>query len=185
MISREGSPEGFMIEIDQPQIYSDDDLISLNERILVLYKISDPGNLGTLVRTARAFNWNRVILLDNCVDPFHPECIRSSMGAVLKTKLHSISVSKFHEFIIKKNNIQCYIADSQLSGTSYSKEVLNDSTIALILGSEANGLKEFPQAIYEKCQKLSLKMENDTESLNVAVCGGILMNMYKYKIEKT
>ena len=172
-VTREATPEGIIAEINTPKLLGND--VITDERILFLYRISDPGNLGTLMRTALAFEWNRIVLLDDCVDPFNPECIRSSMGAALKLKLHSIKSSLLKEFI-ESNNIKTYIAD--ISGSTYNEGNYNNThkRIGLVLGSEANGFKGFPNDLYDQLEKISIKMSKDVESLNVAVCGGILMN---------
>ena len=177
VISREGSPEGLLAEIRTPRILTETDQIPLKERVLLLFRISDPGNLGTLIRTAIAFNWNRIVLLDDCVDPFNPECIRSSMGAGLRASLYRIRAEQLEEFS-HKNGIKCLIADSNSDRSSLNNYPLRDrnKSLGLSLGSEANGFVDFPTNFYKSCDKISLKMENNTESLNIAVCGGILMN---------
>ena len=170
-ITRESSPEGIIFEIDIPK--QTPAPISLNDRVLLLYKISDPGNLGTLIRSARALDWNHVVLIDDCVDPFNPETIRSSMGTSLKSNLHFLKSEQLKEFILR-NHINLFIADMK------ADEPVNNDTdrrpLGLLLGSEANGFKGFPKDIYDSFKKICVKISIDTESLNVAVCGGILMN---------
>ena len=172
-VTREATPEGIIVEINTPKLLGND--VVTDERILFLYRISDPGNLGTLMRTALAFEWNRIVLLDDCVDPFNPECIRSSMGAALKLKLHSIKSSLLKEFI-ESNNIKTFIADIADSSFNKGNYINTHKRIGLVLGSEANGFKGFPSDLYNQLEKISIKMTKDVESLNVAVCGGILMN---------
>lgn len=180
IISREGTPEGILAEFETPKVFTETETIPLNEKILFLYKISDPGNLGTLARTARAFNWNHIVLVDECVDPFNPECIRASIGSILKTKVYRVQSKDLQEFM-KRNSVQCYIADTRKGG-SVIKAMKKDSSIGLLLGSEANGFKDFPTSLFNSCEGVSLKMDSETESLNVAICGGILMyNLIKTK----
>jgi RNA methyltransferase, TrmH family len=171
-ITREASPEGIIAEVDIPKAYTD--TICVNENILMLYRISDPGNLGTLLRTAKALDWNRVVLIDNCVDPFNPEAIRSSMGISFKTKLHFIKSENLEKFI-QQNEIKVFIADMSGECHDGNNKILR-RPIGLLLGSEANGFKGFPREIYDFLPKICIKMLNNTDSLNVAVCGGILMN---------
>ena len=179
-VTREASPEGIIAEIEVPRVQSVDAVFAKNEKVLFLFRISDPGNLGTLMRTALAFEWDRIVLLDDCVDPFNPECVRSSMGAALKLKIHRIPSNLMKDFI-EVNGVTAIIADSNTDPTS--TEFLNktDGNIGLVLGSEANGLIGFPKDLYDKLDKISLKMSKNVESLNVAVCGGILMNKFYCK----
>jgi RNA methyltransferase, TrmH family len=171
-ITREASPEGIIAEVDIPKAYTDTKCF--NENILMLYRISDPGNLGTLLRTAKALNWNRVVLIDGCVDPFNPEAIRSSMGSSFKTKLQFIKSENLKKFI-QQNEIKVIIADMNGECDDGNKKIFR-GPVGLLLGSEANGFKGFPREIYDFSPKICIKMSNDTDSLNVAVCGGILMN---------
>lgn len=177
-MTREASPEGVIAEIDIPKVLDESDTIVNIEKVLFLYRISDPGNLGTLMRTALAFEWNRIVLVDDCVDPFNPECIRSSMGAALKLKIHRIRSNALDAFI-RGNNIKALIADSnsEAADTNNHKHQMNTS-FGLILGSEANGFSGFPRDLHETLEKVSVKMSKNVESLNVAVCGGILMNKF-------
>ena len=172
-VTREATPEGIIAEINTPKLLGND--VITDERTLFLYRISDPGNLGTLMRTALAFEWNRIVLLDDFVDPFNPECIKSSMGAALKLKLHSIKSSLMREFI-ESNNFKTFIADISDSIGNEGKYNNTHKRIGLVLGSEANGFKGFPSDLYNQLEKISIKMSKNVESLNVAVCGGILMN---------
>ena len=179
-VTREASPEGIIAEIGIPTVLDENTMNNgsmANERILFLFRISDPGNLGTLMRTALAFEWDRIVLVDDCVDPFNPECIKSSMGAALKLNVHRIK-SDVMGSLIERNNITTMIADS--NSDSYQNEYDNktNQNLGLVLGSEANGFSGFPKELYEKLIKISLKMSDKVESLNVAISGGILMNKF-------
>ena len=175
VVTREASPEGILAEIDTPGVLDDSAIVFDNEKVLFLFRISDPGNLGTLMRTALAFEWNRIVLVDDCVDPFNPECIKSSMGAALKLKIHRIRSDVLDKFI-ERNNLNVMIADSDANADIRDYQNQLCQSIGLVLGSEANGFTGFPSELYEKLSKVSVKMSKHVESLNVAVCGGILMN---------
>ena len=170
-ITREASPEGIIAVVNIPK--STNETVSFNDKILMLYRISDPGNLGTLLRTARALGWNRVVLIDDCVDPFNPETIRSSMGASFKAKLHFIKSEELKNFI-KSNEIKVVIADMTGEFQDVNNKIAR-GPLGLLLGSEANGFNGFPREIYDSAPKICIKMLSDADSLNIAVCGGILM----------
>lgn len=172
-VTREASPEGIIAEIDIPKVLDENEVILDDERVLFLFRISDPGNLGTLMRTALAFDWKRIVLVDDCVDPFNPECIRSSMGSALKLKIHRIGSNLLGSFI-ERNNIIAFIADSSAETHDFKHQI--DTKTGLILGSEANGFSGFPPELMNNLKTISVKMYKDAESLNIAVCGGILMN---------
>lgn len=172
VLTREASPEGIVAEIDIPN-FSTEPILS-EDRVLFLYKISNPGNLGTLLRTARALDWNRVVLIDDCVDPFNPETVRSSMGSSLKTAFSSLKSCDLRNYI-EKYRINLLMADKNGKSVDYYGIEETRRPIGLLLGSEANGFKGLPKGICDSFQKICVKMSYDTESLNVAICGGILM----------
>lgn len=176
-VTREASPEGIIAEIDLPNVFDESTRISVNERVLFLYRISDPGNMGTLMRTALAFECNRIVLIDDCVDPFNPECIKSSMGVALKICIHSLKCEKLTEFI-ESNSIRTIISDVNTSPTDFPKSNPSKPIRGIILGSESNGYTGFPKELYKKLEKVYIPMSRGVESLNAAVCGGILM--YKF-----
>lgn len=128
-----------------------------------------------MIRTAKAFGWDNVVLIDDCVDPFNSECIRSSMGASLNTSIHRYSSEQL-EKVLRGGEMQLFIADKKSSGikTDSSGSIPNRQ-IGLVLGSEANGFAGFPKCIRDKCSIVSIDISSEVESLNVAVCGGILM----------
>jgi RNA methyltransferase, TrmH family len=178
VLLRDKCPEGLFAEIGLPIFRSKLDFPNMTGNVLILYKISDPGNLGTLLRTALAFDWCRVVLVDSCVDPFGPECIRSSMGASLKVQIYTIEKSELCNFL-KYNEISPIFADSNvhnIMGITLPK-LDKKHQFGLILGSEARGFDDFPAEFYNSSQKISIPMKNKTDSLNVAVSGGILMNI--------
>ena len=172
VITREASPEGIIAEVDIPNNFTDFSLA--NDRFLMLYRISDPGNFGNLLRTAKALDWNRVVLIEDCVDPFNPDTIRSSMGANFKTKFDFLKIEELAKFM-QENFITLLIAD--MNGNVH--DVFNEMVkkpVGLLLGSEANGFIGFPKNIYNSSPKIRVEISNSIESLNIAVCGGILMH---------
>lgn len=150
-------------------------------RILVLEGIQDPGNLGTLLRSALAFKWNGVFLLPGCCDPFNEKAIRASRGAPFQLPLVSGNWAHL-EFL--SNEVQV----KMLAGHPHSSNVLKpvhklsqklayslaDKPLCLVLGSEGGGLTEKARQF---CELVSIPMADNFESLNVAVAGGIFMFM--------
>lgn len=164
-ISLAENPEGILAEVPLPK---EADLSSCAS-LLVLDRITDPGNLGTLLRTALAFGWDAACLLPGCCDPFNDKALRAAKGATFFLPL------TFKEWptIQKIPSIQWLAAD--LKGTAPEK-VPPSSKRALILGNEAQGIDP---SILKQSTPVTLPMSGKMESLNVSVAGGILLYMLK------
>jgi TrmH family RNA methyltransferase len=143
----------------------------MSTKLLYLNEISDPGNLGTIIRSAVYFNFMDILLSRNCVDPYNPKTVRSGMGAHFKANLYTNV-----ELNTLKSNYTLIGAD--MSGQSYKKIKIPDKFI-LVLGSEAHGLqKEFLKFLDIT---VSIKKTGFGESLNVSSAGSILMNYLSEK----
>ena len=160
-ISGTHSPEPLLAKVPFPS------RASLNGKtcLLALDRVSDPGNLGTLLRTALAFGFDGIFLIET-TDPFSPKALRAAKGATFHLPIQMGTESELLE-LVKKNHLTPYVADTQGETSSFV------SPLVLILGSESHG----PSEIFKtRGQTVSIPMESETESLNVAVAGGILMN---------
>ncbi|MDD4187190.1 MAG: RNA methyltransferase [Bacilli bacterium] len=136
--------------------------------ILILDNISDPGNLGTIIRSAICFNYETLILSPNTVDVYNPKVIRATEGMLFNI---NVIIKDILEVIpiLKKDNYLIYSTDLKKE----SNEILKTKH-ALIIGSEANGIK--PE-ILKLCHKnIKIKMNPKCESLNAAVAASILMH---------
>ena len=158
------TPEGIAAEVERP-VWED---LSFSKRVLALDGISDPGNLGTLLRTALALGWDGVYLLDGCCDPYNDKALRASMGATFRL---SIARGSWDELESKSftRGWAAYVAE--LSGMEPS-EVPERDNILLVLGNEARGPSSRAHGL---CASVTIPMSGEMESLNVAVAGGILM----------
>jgi RNA methyltransferase, TrmH family len=138
--------------------------------VLVLDAVQDPGNVGTLLRTAEAAGAEAAVLLEGCADPFSPKALRASMG------------SAFRLPIMAKNRSQCatWAKDNGLSlvaaaggGEMTHTEVDWTKPTALVLGNEANGVG---QELLEAAQhRVSIPLQGCVESLNVAAAAAVLL----------
>lgn len=140
------------------------------KKILCLDGISDPGNLGSLIRTAMAFNWEGICLLPNSVDPFNDKAIRASKGTCFQLPCWHLEFSELRK-MIEHNGFTVFIAD--LKGEPLPKVSIQDKKILLVLGSESHGVSESMMSIGKK---ITIPISNQVESLNVSVAGGILMH---------
>lgn len=140
--------------------------------LLILDKLQDPGNLGTLIRTADAVGVRGVILLEPCVDPFDPKTVRGTMGSLFtvpftRTKDTAQTLARLSE-----QGYRLVGADGRQGELPWQSEVLAGS-VALILGNEARGLS--PELRPYLHDYVRLPLRGHAESLNVSVAGGTLM----------
>ena len=142
------------------------------QNILILDGVADPGNMGSLLRSAAWYGINTVICSDQCVDIYNPKVIRSGMGAHFYI-LNIMNVNLIN--IIDTLKKQKYnIISATLDGISYKEMNIMDHPWGLILGSEAHGISNDLDHLID--QKISIPTSGHIESLNVAVAGSILLD---------
>lgn len=144
----------------------------LSSRILILDSVQDPGNLGTLMRSAVSFGFNTLFLSNGTVDPYNDKVIRSSQGAIFKL---NIIIGDIIEFIKSLKDYDIY-STNVVNGIDV-RDINVKKNIAVILGNEGNGISDDVNNLNLK--NIYIKM-NNMESLNVAVAGSIIM----YEISK-
>lgn len=165
-------PEGIAAEIALPEEKS----LTGKKCLLVLDRISDPGNLGTLLRTALALGWEGGFLTPGTADPFNDKAIRAAKGASFLLPIQEGTYEEL-ELLIKEEKMTAYIAD--LKGQSLEK-LTAKQPLALILGNESQG----PSAWSKKHgSPITIPMGKNSESLNVASAGAILMYHLRKKYE--
>ncbi|MDY5441736.1 MAG: RNA methyltransferase [Candidatus Enteromonas sp.] len=143
----------------------------LGERILVLDHLQDPGNVGTLLRTAVAFGFDDVWLLPNTCSPFNPKSLASSQGAIFKVRLHT---AKYDD--LEKLHGQGYaILGTALRDSVPMEDYPVPEKLALVLGNEGKGMTE--EAI-KKCDTMLKISIRSMESLNVAAAGAIFLHKF-------
>ncbi len=166
-ISGAKEPEGLLVEVKMPSFST---LSSHHNRILALDGINDPGNLGTLLRTALAFGWSTIYFLPGCCDLFNDKTLRAARGAHFKLNLIKGSFAQLHLWTTEQN-VQALVAD--LAGMKLEAVPLAQRRL-LVLGNEAHGPQK---AIREFCTPVTIAIDaNAMESLNVAVAGGIMLH---------
>jgi TrmH family RNA methyltransferase len=142
-----------------------------SELVIVLDRLQDPGNMGTLIRTADAVGAAAVILIEPCVDPFDPKTVRGSMGSLFNVPLvRTGDVPALFDWL-RDQGLKAIGADVH-QGQTWGQGLWKDG-VALILGNEARGLSEDVCAHVKNWAKLPIV--GKAESLNVAVAGGVLM----------
>ena len=140
-----------------------------NGNSLILDRIQDPGNVGTLIRSALAFNFSDIYLIDSA-DAYNEKVIRSSVGAVLSANIHKISLE---DLINEKDEIAENFIVADMVGEKLKDFKKKNGRIALIVGNEGAGVCD--ELIDISNIKLSIPMTNKIESLNAGVAGSIIM----------
>jgi len=136
---------------------------------VLLDGIQDPGNLGTIIRTANAFGINNVILTGACADIYNPKTIRATMGAIFR---QNISYMDIHELTSLKGNGGRFVGAVLDEDTKdFRKADLANSIIAI--GSEGKGLSAEVLALCD--EKIMIPISDECESLNAAVAAGIIL----------
>ena len=150
--------------------------IQIQTPILVLDDISDPGNLGTLLRSASWYGINNVLVSSKSVDIYNPKVVRSAMGAHFHiTNLHQLSEEKIRSIL---NDESINIIAATLNGSSH-KNFDPSNNWALILGNEAHGVTESMLNIAN--EQVSIHKSGNMESLNVGVAGSVLIDRFSTK----
>jgi RNA methyltransferase, TrmH family len=141
------------------------------ELVIVLDRLQDPGNLGTILRTADAAGASAVILLTPCADPFDPKTVRSSMGSLFNLPvIQTGDVDRLFMWL-DNNGIKPIGADAK-TGKMWTHCDWRGG-VALVLGNEARGLSDDVSSYIQTWASLPIKGKAD--SLNVAIAGGVLM----------
>jgi TrmH family RNA methyltransferase len=164
-LSETETPQGILAVFDLIQL----PLPNHPDFILVLDQIRDPGNLGTLLRTAAAAGVQAVLLPPETTDAFAPKVLRSGMGAHFRLPIYSMMWEEIGRFCASAN-LQIYLAD--MDGESCWETGLCQP-LALVIGGEADGASESARKLANG--KISIPMNANVESLNAGVAGSVLM----------
>lgn len=137
---------------------------------IVLETVQDPGNVGTVIRTANAFGISAVILTGECADLYNPKTVRSTMGAIFRQRVLTLDTEKLKE-LLEKNSLPLYGA--ALHRDSALLTALDVKRSAIAVGSEGKGLSETLLSLCDKT--VFIPMQPDSESLNAAVAASVIM----------
>ncbi len=143
-------------------------------KIALIDGIKDAGNLGTIIRSAVAFSFNGIILFNDCVDLYNAKVIRASAQNMFKIPIFK---TKNIEFIKKLKNSHALISTVVDSKRDFVNYNFNKNFI-LALGSEANGISR--EILNLSDEHLTIKMDNQVESINLAVCASIAFALIKF-----
>lgn len=144
-------------------------------KVLILERIQDPGNAGTLIRSALSFGIDQVILSSDCADPYGPKTLQASQGAVFHLPITVLNPSQAIESL-KEQQIRVYGAALHHDSTE-----LSDLTIpgqyAIVIGNEGQGISDSTLALCDELVHIEMKT---FESLNAAIAGSILLYVFQF-----
>ena len=148
--------------------------------ILALEGIQDPGNLGTIIRTADSANLKQIIVSKNTVDAYSPKVIRSTMGAIYRVNIIEVENLEWTLKDLQKDGFKVVVTsldtNNSIYDISYNKSIV-------VIGNEANGVSKEVQELAN--ERVKIPMLGKTESLNAAVATGIMIYEYVRRKNET
>ena len=155
------TPQGVIAVCKKPK----NEISSPRGNCLFLDGVSDPANVGAIIRTAAASNYLDIYLCD-CADAYSPKSVRASMSGIFKVRTHSGNKDE----LLEKINLPLVVADMDGENV-FNAKLIND--ICLVIGNEARGVSE---DMLERAEfTVKIPMDNGMESLNASVSAGIIM----------
>ncbi len=161
-VSSEKSPQGIIAVIEKPK----NNLCSFSKNAVLLDGVSDPSNVGAIIRTAAAAGYKTVYITEDCADPYSPKAVRASMSGIFRVEVKCGN----RDEILKVIDKPLLVADMK-GENLFSFAVKED--FCLVIGNEGNGVSEKVRS--KASLFVSIPMQNDVESLNASVSAGIIM----------
>ncbi len=146
-----------------------------NNLILVLDKIQDPGNLGSIIRTADWFGIKHIVCSEDCVDTYNPKVIQSTMGSFLRIKTHYINLETFFKYSVPK---ELNIYGALLDGENIYHHKFPGKGI-LIIGNESKGISDKIAQFVTHRISIPSHPNNSVESLNASIAAAILISEFR------
>lgn len=175
-LTRTQTSQGVFAIAKKPK-FSQDDFIAKAERknIVVLDRLQDPGNIGTIIRTALAAGYGGCIVIKGSADIYSPKIVRASSNALLRLPIYL--AENEDEVLEICNKLKVVSLGADLKGCDYESLELDEKNLAIIIGNEGKGISH---TLLEKTDvKVKIPMSEHIESLNAAVAAAILI--YKWK----
>src|SRR6056297_672963 len=163
------NPQDIITVVNEPN-FNEKQVLS-KEYILILDRVQDPGNMGTIIRTAVAAGFQSLIITKGSVDVFNLKVLRSTMGAIYSIPfIKDVDLDKLKTML---NNKKQYIYAADLNTEQYYNELKYKRPLSLIIGNEAKGIRN--ELLDLANQKVKIPIRGDIESLNAAVAAGLIM----------
>lgn len=156
--------------------YCETNIGKINNNIIVLDKIQDPGNLGTIIRAADAAGFKDIILSKGSVDCYNEKCVRSSMGSIFNMNIVYMEELQLIQFL-KEKKYKFLVTALENNSIEYTDITLSEKN-AIIFGSEGNGVSDNFLKVAD--ETVIIPIYGSAESLNVAMASGIIL----YKVRE-
>lgn len=172
-ISDADTPQGVVGVFRYPSMSLDELSLTISRKLLLCENIADPGNLGTLIRSALAFDFDMAILTGASAEPYSPKVVRSSAGTVFGIRIAEAESAAVIQLVQQK---QVLLLAADTGGMVISDEMrqsIGKSTVMLAVGSESHGLSD--EVLSRATWRVRIGHSEAVESLNAAVAGSILM----------
>lgn len=170
-VSETVTPQGILAIIEKPDHTLESILETRPARLILLENLQDPGNLGTIVRTAEGAGMTGIIMSSGTVDIFNPKVIRSTMGSVFRMPFAYVENMPETVRSLEGAGVRVYAAC--LDGAVSYRDVTFGGECAVMIGNEGNGLTK--EAAGAAGSRIFIPMEGKVESLNASVAAAILM----------
>ena len=167
------TPQGALFTVALPEVQLPETLSG--KHYLVLDGVQDPGNVGTILRTADAFDCDGVFLVNACADLYNPKTARATMGAIFRREAYSVTTEELFA-LLRKSGVPLY--GTALRDDTVPLAEANLARAAVAIGSEGRGLS---QQVLDECAKtLKIPMNPRCESLNAAIAATVVLwEMYR------
>lgn len=170
-ISETKTPQGILCVVKRKQYSLEDILKHEKAHLIVLDGLQDPGNVGTIFRTAEAAGVTGIIMSRDTADLYQSKTIRSTMGSIFR--MPCVCVDDINECIKNMKNHKIFTFAAHLQGKKCYNEIEYKGKIAFLIGNEGNGLSEETANLADTW--IRIPMEGEVESLNAAIAATILM----------
>lgn len=145
--------------------------IEKNPFILLLDKVQDPGNMGTIIRTGDAFGADGIIVTEGCVDIYNPKVVRATMGSIFRVPIYHEGDTVKTVESLRDKGVQ--ILSTSLRESQYIENIDFKESCMFIIGNESKGVSQSLNDLADKLIKIP--MIGEAESLNVAIASSIIM----------
>ena len=156
------TPQGLFAVIEKPQFAPDE-----HQQVLLIDRIQDPGNLGTLIRTADAVGLDLIVLEKGTADPYQDKVLRASQGSVFHIPIITTDLKQFMD------EFDGDVYGTTVEGAVSYRQVESQNRFALLLGNEGEGVNQ--DLLEHTTKNLTIPIYGQAESLNVAIAGSIMM----------
>ena len=172
-VSPMGTPQGALFTVALPEVQLPETLSG--KHYLVLDGVQDPGNVGTILRTADAFDCDGVFLVNACADLYNPKTARATMGAIFRREAYTVTAEELFA-LLRKSGVPLY--GTALRDDTVPLAEADLARAAVAIGSEGRGLS---QQVLDECAKtLKIPMNPRCESLNAAIAATVVLwEMYR------